>query len=363
MRPLHLALSEGEGFGWGICGRHLREELPKLVPTTEVKPAPGLHRTVLAGKVLHTLRGGLLRPLIDVRGEEEYGYTFYENLLQPMAARVARRYRRVFAGSTWHAEHLAQQGVPNPAVLIQGVDARVFRPQAPRPGDGRFVIFSGGKLELRKGQDLVIRAVAILQARHRDVHLLTAWYNQWPKSMETLALSPHIRFEFPAGDWTEAVGRLLAANGVDRARTTNLGLIEHESMSPFYAASDLGVFPNRCEAGTNLVLMEYMACGRPAIATGAHGHRDVLAPGAAIALSSCRDFDLYLEGALVAKWVEPSLDELVEAMEKAYANRDELAAIARGGAAHMTRFTWDASARQAVRVMYGEDVETATMEE
>ena len=38
-------------------------------------------------------------------------------------------------------------------------------------------------------------------------------------------------------------------------------------MPQVYQNTDVGIFPSRCEAGTNLVMMEYMACGKPAIAT------------------------------------------------------------------------------------------------
>ncbi len=42
------------------------------------------------------------------------------------------------------------------------------------------MVFSGGKFELRKGQDVVIRAYRVLQDRHPDVMLVNAWFNPWP---------------------------------------------------------------------------------------------------------------------------------------------------------------------------------------
>ena len=44
------------------------------------------------------------------------------------------------------------------------------------------VIFSGGKLELRKGQDLVVAAFKIFHARHPDALLISSWQNGWPES-------------------------------------------------------------------------------------------------------------------------------------------------------------------------------------
>ena len=42
------------------------------------------------------------------------------------------------------------------------------------------MVFSGGKFELRKGQDVVIRAYRVLEDRHPDVMLVNAWFNPWP---------------------------------------------------------------------------------------------------------------------------------------------------------------------------------------
>ncbi len=40
---------------------------------------------------------------------------------------------------------------------------------------GKFVVFSGGKLEFRKGQDLAVAAMRIFMQRHSDVVFITAW--------------------------------------------------------------------------------------------------------------------------------------------------------------------------------------------
>ena len=55
------------------------------------------------------------------------------------------------------------------------------------------LIFSGGKFEFRKGQDLVVRAVKVLQERHRDVALVAAWHNYHAKAHQTMTASPYVR--------------------------------------------------------------------------------------------------------------------------------------------------------------------------
>jgi hypothetical protein len=41
------------------------------------------------------------------------------------------------------------------------------------------------------------------------------------------------------------------------------------------SATDCGLFPNRCEGGTNLVAMEYASIGRPIVANALTGHADI----------------------------------------------------------------------------------------
>ena len=65
----------------------------------------------------------------------------------------------VVAGSTWNKNILLQHGLSRVEMVMQGVDTSVFNPiPVPRLLRASIVIFSGGKLEIRKGQDVVIQA-------------------------------------------------------------------------------------------------------------------------------------------------------------------------------------------------------------
>jgi hypothetical protein len=55
----------------------------------------------------------------------------------------------------------------------------------------------GGKLELRKGQDLVVAAFRVFRQRHPEARLIVAWHNSWLGHMRTIARSPHTRGETP----------------------------------------------------------------------------------------------------------------------------------------------------------------------
>ncbi len=347
-KTFYLGLPSGENFGWGICGHYLKAELSKHVTTISLDDEPELaQRMDLPGHVLHALCDHDFNTLYAARGEKNCGYTFFEYELTSPALGKAKHFDLVFCGSSWCREKLRSSGIDHAAVLIQGIDPEHFYPMGPRPIDGPFVIFSGGKFELRKGQDLVLKAVAHLQQKYRDVLLVNAWFNLWPQTMQSMTTSPFIRFELKGTHWKEWMEHLYMLNGLDPRRIVTCERISHSELRRIFAMTDLGVFPNRCEGGTNLMLMEYMACGRPVIASLTSGHRDILNERNCLTLTNLRPFHLRdPDGQLVALWEEPSLDELIERMEHAYHHRQDLYILARRAAADMRGFTWAMTARR-----------------
>ena len=75
----------------------------------------------------------------------------------------------IIAGSHWNEHVLRSNGIVATTTVLQGVDTALFHP-GPRSGRfrDRFVIFSGGKLEFRKGQDLVLKAFKCFHQRHEE---------------------------------------------------------------------------------------------------------------------------------------------------------------------------------------------------
>jgi glycosyltransferase involved in cell wall biosynthesis len=372
---LYLALPMGTTHGWGVCGRYTTLELSRLgavrlitdrlaadVVGDELELAalralmaelqPRDCTLVLDHPVLQCIPGPDLIPMRPgLRGRRNVGYAFFVNTsFSPSSIANARKHYDVLAtGSSWCTEILRRHDLPEVHTVVQGIDPAVFH-SVP---DGReffhdaFVVFSGGKLELRKGQDLVIAAFKVLQGRHQDVRLVTAWFNQWPATMLTMRASPHIRFAPPSGtvEYRDLINGVLAANGIDISRTFHLGPLANPLMARIYRNSDVGLFPNRCEGGTNLVLMEYMACGRPAIATFGTGHRDVLTDTNSVPLRRLRPVTVRDADGTHMVWDDPDLEEIVESLEWAYRNRERVAERGARAADDMRRFTWAATAR------------------
>jgi hypothetical protein len=132
---------------------------------------------VTLGPVLQAVTDHTLSPMLpEVRGRRNIGYTFFEHsTLSRQSLDNARDYFDVVvAGSTWCQDILRQHGVPHTATIFQGVEPSLFNMYENHKTffADHFVVFSGGKLAFRKGQDLVIRAFHVLQERHKKDVLL-----------------------------------------------------------------------------------------------------------------------------------------------------------------------------------------------
>ncbi len=277
---LHYAGTPGEGFGWGVCNTNLRREIGKLCELVDVHGEIGWDGRRPVMRTIEPIPDVVFMPLADhdfapatpARGKINLAYTFFESPLGPNAAENAKKYDVVFCGSTWCLERMKEAGITNGEVLIQGVDHSIFKPGF-RMGDNQFRVFSGGKFEYRKGQDLVIAAFAEFAKTEPTAHLVCAWFNPWPQLIYSMWNSRHIVFEAEGKTQMEFMSSLLRRNGVENF--TVLPQLTQRELASQMQNTDCGLFPNRCEGGTNLVLMEYAACGRPVVANALTGHADV----------------------------------------------------------------------------------------
>ncbi len=371
---IYLILPCGSNFGWGICGKYLVKELCDLCEArliTEQFDAGDIgdemdyhflkskldHRQkeiTTIGKatqrvdypVLQAITDQTLRPwLMNLKGTFNAGYTFFEmNVLPSQSIQNGiDKFDVIVTGSKWCEEVLRNHGLNSVTTIIQGIDPQLFNPAHSEKElfKDRFVVFSGGKFEFRKGQDIVIRAYKVLQDRHPDVMLVNAWYNPWPFSMKTMEASPYIDCETTETDYLKTVSGILHANGIDLNRVINVLPRKNAQMARLYKNTDVGLFPNRCEGGTNLVLMEYMACGKPVIATYCSGHKDIINPSNAILIKKMKPLNVNSKGVLQAVWDDPDLEETVAHLEAAYQNKDTLKLIGEQAGADLARITWE----------------------
>jgi glycosyltransferase involved in cell wall biosynthesis len=284
-------------------------------------------------------------------GEPTLGVTFFETaVLDEAAVRAARAYPLIVTGSTWNEQVLRSYGLTNVRTILQGVDPNLFHPAARvnYAGD-RFLVFSGGKLEHRKGQDIALVAFRRFAERHPEALLVASWHSPWPqfaRSIDKTSLAAPVVFD--------AQGRLdaaawAAANGIRPENFLDAGKTPNPLLPQLYRQMDVGLFPNRCEGGTNLVAMECMACGVPVILSANSGHLDLIQGDNCYVLESqgaVTDTPLAASHGDVPGWGESSVDEAVARLEEAYADRAEARARGRRGAATLARLTWTETARR-----------------
>lgn len=340
-----LAIDSNKTTGWGICGSYLRQELhssklPKLPDDIVIHPISG-----------HTFLP--LKP--ELAGRVNIGICFFENQWEAKRnVANATFFDHIFFGSDWNTSLAKEWGIENCSTMHQGVDFDLFWPRKRKP-DGRFVVGSFGKAEIRKGQDIVIAAMREFMAEHADVYLSASWYNPWPHSLATLKESRYIRW-VDAGGCLDSLAATCEANGLPMDRVELHPPLEHRFMGDLYRECDVAVFPNRAEGGTNLPLMETIACEVPVIATSETGQRDVML-GYGFSAADQQNWPMSMgRREPDATWPEPCINKVLSRLLSAYKHRDVPPESVSVLKEHVKRFTWENAAKAVWEVAKNHEV-------
>ena len=204
-------------FGWGILGLNLFEHWagdPDIQPLMGVSMAPQhmagidpLKYTVLqpaisasnqflddltAGKINLRERGVIVidsfgngfTPLpvsVGGVGARNVARCIFEDTRLGSTQRI-EGFDNLLCASEWNAALLRAASRKPVTMIHEGIDHSLFFP-GPRSGvldPDCFYVFTGGKIEFRKAQDLVILAFREFAARHDDAVLVAAWNSPWP---------------------------------------------------------------------------------------------------------------------------------------------------------------------------------------
>ena len=356
MRRIGIGWQIIEGQGWGTYGAAIVRRLHQRDDTEPVilERTPPIGADALERRILNRYRHGLGQRLENFERlvQEKGGATLNIEILHArgndgepafsqfspqlwgrrnhalvfsetsnVSRKAVERYKafdRVFAGSSWNASVLREAGVDAPIAQIQGVDTTLYRPGG-KAGlfPGEFVIFSGGKLEFRKGQDIVAAAFKIFVDCHPDARLVCCWGNKWPDTpmVELMRMSPHVDGPPAVRDGRGDIAEWLGRFGIPMDRVTLLEDIPPLAMPRIFREADAAVFANRAEGGTNLVAMEAMACGVPTILSANTGHLDILGDGASYPLREQPQVDIGESSDRIQGWGESSVEEVVAALE------------------------------------------------
>jgi glycosyltransferase involved in cell wall biosynthesis len=322
----------------------------KLAPAQAADPAAVF---TLSIPIIHALGNDFVYHG-RLRGTTNLGLIFFENTaFSPAGLARGRAFDLMVAGSRWNAARLEALGIANVRMCWQGIDPTVFHP-APRAGflADRFVVFSGGKLEHRKGQDIALVAFRAFQQRHPEALLLTAWHSPWPATAATITRGGLVDAPPPVGpDGRLDVAAWAAAQGVPAGALVDVGFVPNREFGKIVREADVAIFPNRCEGGTNVVAMEALACGVPCIIADNTGQRDLVAEVACYPLTDQRPVPSLGPGDGTDDWGESSVEELVEALEHVYQHRDEARAVGRRAAEQMLAWSWQRRLDELIAVL------------
>jgi glycosyltransferase involved in cell wall biosynthesis len=390
-QPIIMQWSMSSFFGWGMYGLNLalnwagdptiepvcaaaidpgqisldplrqRVILPFLIRSIEFQMKMEQHKNSAVTAdvpVLLALGNGLCGSTaahnVVLAGKPSIGVVFFEDALDAQAIERGSQLSLIVTGSTWNERVLRACGVDRVRTVFQGIDPTQFH-RAPKLGimRERFLIFSGGKMELRKGQDIVLAAFKIFAKRHPEATLVTAWHSPWPhlaRSLDQSGIAAPILFKGGKVDvpaWVEA-------NDIAPDRVIDLGNVPNISMPSVLREMDVAVFANRAEGGTNLVAMECMASGLPVILSRNTGHLDLIEEDNCYPLLDQRAVAARWNSVGdVACWGESQVDEVVERLEQVFAERLEAERRGRRAAVTMQRFTWADTARAMKEVVLG----------
>jgi glycosyltransferase involved in cell wall biosynthesis len=207
-------------------------------------------------------------------------------------------------------------GLPEHKSLVwnSGVNAYKFTPQRKKLGRETFILIYHGSMTKNRGVDKLIKALALLESD--DIRLLLLGSGKALSYLKRLAsrfkMDRKVLFEPP---------------------------VPYEKVTEYINRADAGVLPFPDWEGWNtsspIKLFEYLACGRPVIATKIPAHVSVL---------KGRDFVFWAE--------DNSPEKLADAVKRAYEARnryEELAGKSREFIKH--EYTWDIQAEKLERFL------------
>jgi len=364
-------------FGWGILGMNLFEQ---WAPDPQIQPfmsAPITPRD-LAG--MDALRYTTMQPAvaasnqfveslaagkIDLRDSSVIVIDGFGNAFQTAPHRIGTAgirnvarcifedtriestatlsgYDSLLCASEWSAKILRAVSDIPVTLIHEGVDHSLFFP-GPRSGildPECFYVFSGGKVEFRKGQDLALLAFREFSARHDDAVLVTAWNSLWPQLSEgfQVNLPEPLRLDSKGG---LDIRRWAIENGIPAHQLIDLPIVPNQQMPAILREMDCALQVSRCEACTNLPAKEAMACGVPVIVANNTGMRDLIDGDNCFPLNS-QDHVRGEPGVGTQGWGESRVEEIVAALETLYTDTQMRKRVGARGAEWIVekRRTW-----------------------
>lgn len=295
-----------------------------------------------------------------ISGKHQVGVTFFErSRVDASYLAGLDRLDLVITGSHWNQRVLEEGGCGNAVLVHQGIDTSRFNPTTvPKLLDRPFVLFAGGKLEARKGQDVVIAAFRSFLRHCPKALLIACWGNLGNVGLDTIGLSKHVQGSPSNGDAT-AIHAWLLEQGIPTTNQMVPSMLANAQLPGLIKQADAAVFTSRCEGGTNLMAMETLACGIPTVLSANTGHIDLLNMeiGHAIAVGSQglgqvpQAITVGYGGDPAGLWGETDPEELVDTWLRIWREKEAWRQTGYREANRMRAFSWKNSMQRFVACM------------
>lgn len=280
---------------------------------------------------------------------QRYGFTFFElDKFRPDEKIHLESQDYIIVSSGW-AKWIIQRETnlaPDEIHIVPlGVDRTIFndnknilpinKKQSNKPY--KFLII--GKLEIRKGYDVLIECFNDAFETTDNVELQMMWENPHPKIQEQLP------------EW-----KIMVENSKLADKIKLLPYVQtQQEVATVMKEANCGVFPAKAEAW-NLELLEMMSCGKHVITTNFSGHTEFVNEGNAF-LIQIDETELAYDGVWFhgdvgnwAKFEEPQKEQLISHMKYVYNNRDDLSDNL-GGIETTKKFSWKNTAEILAKVI------------
>jgi glycosyltransferase involved in cell wall biosynthesis len=369
MRDLILNFGINCFTGWGLVGmnycgllsRHYNVIAPNAFGASELigmDPLkwPVMERIAQASKAwvynpdcvwMDPIGNDLKTPHEEIDAKVQIARVIVEKPDVSRALEYLSHYDKILTGSTWNKEIIEAATGKDVKVIYEGIDPGLFHPGDKSgwlPRDP-FYIYSAGKVEFRKAQDVVLMAFARFVKKHPSARLVTCWNSPFGD------IGNGYRGNAAAPLWLKENGQLDVKrwandNDIDPAKIIDLGGLPNFTLPQVLREMDVMLAPTRVESCTSLPVKEAMACGVPVIYGYHTGMKDLEGHGMPLYKQTpIRASSEYFFPSNNIDWYESDPDEIDEALEDAYEDRDGLTGERRRdvGAAHFIRSqrTWE----------------------
>lgn len=253
------------------------------------------------------------------------GRVIIEKAYMADASKKLAAYDRLLTGSNWCKNIIEDATGREVKCIFEGIDPSVFYP-GPRSGwFNTFNIYSSGKVEFRKAQDVVLLAFKRFSQRHPDARLITSWNSPF----SDLGNGFKGKVEQPL--WMNDKGQLdikrwAHDNDIDHSKVIDLGCCPNFVIPSVLREMDVMLAPTRVESCTSLPVKEAMACGIPVIAGFHSGMKDLLTDENSLRLmrqTVIAGSSEYFFPNSDMEWYESDPEEIDEKLEWVYQNREK----------------------------------------